>query len=210
MASYSEEFPNIYVDNSNNLQIDSDSVSISSGAINTTSNSVTTNQPFISNNTIQLENNILLKNQNTSNGASIPAGYVGIGFEEDIPFFSSPDFSSVKYVDARSTRRVVADTDLDINDNFVLLAGTSVDPVIVTLPVTTIDNSNVYYVGGFGTYYGQVQSGNVDLVVYNVNDGTEIFRGDNLDLDTGVALQFTYTIISTDPLVDQWSTGIQV
>lgn len=210
MANYGELFPNIYVDASQNLQIDSNSVSISSNSLAVTPTSITSNQVFTFTQPTQYENNIFLKNQLVSDGETVPAGSVAIGFDRGIPFFSSPDFASgAKYVDARALIPTTVDVQLGLNDEFVLLGGTNVDPIIVTLPTNPYQNSRVYYLGGIGSFYGQINSGNVDIVVYD-QLGSEIGRDNFMVLNQGKNLTFTYSVISTDPFDDQWSVGIDV
>jgi len=211
MANFTDIFPNIYVDGSGNTRIDGVNISIGDNSLSITPSDISTTTPVTLNNTLQLENNIFLKNQLVSDGSAIPAGYVGIGFERDLPFFDSPDFETgAKFVDARALVAASTDSQLQVNDEFILLGGTSVDPLIITLPTNPFINSRVYYLGGVGSYFGQLNSGNIDLVLYNVVSGAEVFRGTTLTLDTGTNLTFSYSLISSNPLIEQWSAGISV
>lgn len=205
---FTDLYPDQYIDDSGNTRLDGSNVSINN-SLDVTDTSITTKQPVTVEATQFNEGNFYWKNKLADNLTDLPDGYVTLGFNRGIPYFASADFPRIaKYIDARGLVIADQDTTLDLNDEVVLIGGTEEDPTILTLPSNPYFNTKISYLGSIGNTVGQFDAGNTDIVLYGTDeDGiyNELFRGKTLTLNSPEDLHLRYVIVSSDPLVTQWS-----
>lgn len=211
MVDFANRFPNVYVDSSGNLRMDHNRVSISGGAIETNVDGdlSTINLDLRTIRKLYGDGGVYFKNEQP-NPNDVINDYVRLGFENNLPILYSSDFNNPKRIEAWSTVYISNTTTLDPSDEFIIFqAGTPTDPVIINLPEDDrFVDAKVFYRGGVGNYFGQLQSGNKEIVVFNTSSGQEVARDVTLDLNIGADLEFRFLNVSTDPFVTEWVAKI--
>lgn len=206
--SFSTQFPDQYIDNSGNTRLDGSNVSINN-SLDVTDSAIDAKKPITFRENQTNEGLVYFNNDSAPDFGNMPAGYVTLGFDENQPYFASADFGgTIKYLDARALRIATEDLALFPSDEFVLFGGTEANPLTISMPDPVYYNGKVHYLGGVGSYYGLLDSGNIEMSLIKRSTGEEIFRGTTLELDFGTKLDFIYTIVSTDPIVTEWTAGV--
>lgn len=207
MANYTDLFPKIYKDETGNLQLDENNVQISGSTLVTSRTEANVNNPAIFNSTQKYEDNAFFKIQDVSDGSDVPNGFAALGFDNNAPYFSSPNFpGGPRFLNFNTTVLASEDTQLQVGDQFFLIGGTVDDPIILTMPTSPYVFNTVIYAGGLAGTFGSLQSPQADIVFLLRKTSEEIGRGNVLPLNVGSNLTFAYSIVSSDPLVAQWTT----